>query len=143
MDYAMNAMRTLHAGRHCGCGLTPVPEALGLGSKVETSEIELAQIASSLLDQQYLPNLNRESVAAAIARGAIQKGLVQRQRFRWTPTERFFAGHQLLPLIRRTGITIERSVSFRHVLKGQQFVRHPVGAILMGCRVFSAFARIC
>ncbi|MFL9944041.1 hypothetical protein [Paraburkholderia graminis] len=131
MDYVMNPMRTLHAGRHCGCGVQPVPEALGLSGTLEAAEIELAQITSSLLEPQYLPNLNHENVAAAIARGAAQKGLVQNERFRWSATEKFFSGHRLLPLIRRTGISIERSLSFRDILKGHQLLRHPVEAILL------------
>ncbi|WP_307243711.1 hypothetical protein [Paraburkholderia graminis] len=131
MDYVMNPMRTLHAGRHCGCGVQPVPEALGLSSTLEAAEIELAKISSSLLEPRNFPELNHKSVAAAIARGAVEKGLVQSQRFCWSATQKFFSGHPLLPLIRRTGISIERSLSFRDVLKGQQFLRHPVEAILM------------
>lgn len=131
MDYVMNPMRTLHAGRHCGCGMHPVPEALGLSSTLETAEIELAQITSSLLEPQYLPNLNHKNVAAAIARGAGQKGLVQKEQFRWSATQKFFASHPLLPLIRRTAISIGRSLSFRDVLKGHQLLRHPVEAILL------------
>jgi hypothetical protein len=111
--------------------MQPVPEALGLSSTLEAAEIELAEITSSLLEPQNLPELNHESVAAAIARGAVEKGLVKSQRFCWSATQRFFSGHPLLPLIKRTGISIERSLSFRDVLKGQQHVRHPVEAILM------------
>ncbi|WP_250481715.1 hypothetical protein [Caballeronia sp. NCTM5] len=98
---------------------------------MEEAEIELAQIASSLLNPQYLPDLHHENVAAAIARGAMQKGLVQNHRFVWGPTDKFFSNHRLLPLIRRTGISIERSLSFRDILKGQQSLRHPLEAILL------------
>lgn len=131
MDYEKHPERVLHAGYHCGCGLKPIAEVTSLSDKHAETEVEVARIASRLLDPGYLPHLNHASVAKAIAEAAMKHRLIRDGRFFWDTTKEYFAQHALRPLVERTGISIERSQTFGDILKGRQFLRHPIQAIGM------------
>ncbi|OAJ55971.1 hypothetical protein A6V36_30475 [Paraburkholderia ginsengiterrae] len=131
MDYEKHPERVLHAGYHCGCGLKPIAEATSLSDRQAETEMEVARIASKLLEPDYLPHLNHASVAQAIAEAAMRHGLIRGGRFFWNTTKEYFAQHSLRPVVERTGIAIERSQAFGNILKGRQFLRHPIEAISM------------
>ncbi|MFL9889338.1 hypothetical protein P0D71_07195 [Paraburkholderia sp. RL17-383-BIF-A] len=131
MDYEKHPERVLHAGYHCGCGLRPIAEATSLLDRHAETEVEVARIASKLLEPDYLPHLNHASVAQAIAEAATRHGLIRSGMFFWDTTKEYFAQHSFRPLVERTGIAIERSQTFGNILKGRQFLRHPIEAIGM------------
>jgi hypothetical protein len=131
MDFQRNPQRTLHAGYHCGCGLTPVKETKGMSDGLAQAEIELSGIASRLLSIDYLPNLGHEGVTSAIAQAAVNHGFVRDGLFFEEPTFDFFNEHPLLPVLERTGFFNADALELSQIMKGKKTLRHPVEAILL------------
>jgi hypothetical protein len=131
MDYANNPGRVLHAGHHCGCGLTALRQAVEMSDSQAGAEIELARISSRLLDHRYLPHLDQQGLAAAIARAAIEHGLVRNGQLIWATTQEYFKEHPFSPVIERSGVGIERGQTLGDILKGRQIIRNPVTAVAL------------
>jgi hypothetical protein len=130
-NYASFSNRTLHAGHHCGCGLKPLDEAALLTDAQAEVEIELARIASRLLDADHLPTLNFQRVANETHNAATELGLVRDGLLRHTEAREFLMASPSSSLLRRAGILKLGSGKFAAFLKGEQVFRHPIPAIAL------------
>lgn len=130
-DYHNNLSRTLHAGHHCGCGLTPLEEATRVTDKQAEVEIELARITSSLLDADYLPNLDVQRVAFETQNAAARLGLLRDGVVRRAELREFLMESPWNPLFKRTGILDSSLCKVPDALRGQKTFRHPIPAISM------------
>ncbi|KAF1038620.1 MAG: hypothetical protein GAK33_01956 [Burkholderia lata] len=131
MDYAANPMRTLHAGYHCGCGLNALPETIQLSDAQAEVEIEVARVASRLLESDYLPNLDHQRIAEEIKSSATKLGFIIDGLFRPEIAKEYFSVSPFNSLLSRTGIPSERTFAFSEIIRGRRFLRHPISAISM------------
>ncbi|TDY24560.1 TniQ protein [Paraburkholderia sp. BL6665CI2N2] len=128
-DYARFPDRTLHAGHHCGCGLKPLPEATLLSDAQSEVEIELARVASRLLNPEYLPQLDFRAVAKETNSAATELGLIEDGELRYSMTKEFLLASPFNSLLRRTGFLSFGGNAFAQILKGYKSLRHPISAI--------------
>ncbi|MFM0137855.1 hypothetical protein [Caballeronia grimmiae] len=131
MDYYRHPELTLHAGYHCGCGLTPLKEAIDLSDDAAAAEIELALTAAKLLGTRYLPHLNLNGTLNAIAHASMNLRILQGGKLSSKVAGDYFATHPLLPLIKRMGLTAQPGTRLTEILKGRTAIRHPVEAIVV------------
>ncbi|MDR5879417.1 TniQ family protein [Caballeronia sp. LZ032] len=131
MDFAKNPERVLHAGHHCGCGLSPIVEASKLSSGESETEIQIARVMSRLLRSDYLPHVDPKAVMTAVARGALKHGLVADGQSNMQSIAEFFSEHPLSTTVQRTGLRKAGDIRFVRVLKGTDGVRHPVEAVIL------------
>jgi len=131
MDFTKNPEKILHAGHHCGCGLSPIVEASKLSSRESETEIQIARVVSRLLASDYLPRVDTKAVMTAVARGALKHGLVTDGRANMPSIAEFFSEHPLSTTVQRTGLRKAGDIGLVRVLKGADGVRHPVEAVIL------------
>ncbi|WP_143048364.1 TniQ family protein [Burkholderia sp. WP9] len=130
-NYASFSERTLHAGHHCGCGLTPLLEATQMTDAQSESEIGLARIASQLLDSDYLPTLDFRRVAKETSRAAVELGLVRDGESRYARIREFLSDSPFNALLRRTGIFAASRTKLTRIFNGDSCMRHPLSALTL------------
>lgn len=129
-DFRRHPNLTTHAGRHCGCGLRPLPQTTTLSNAEVASEIEMAKAASKLLQPNYFPNLNHIGIATLVAKSARALRLVEDSGVNWRRADAHFKDVPHARLISRTSLLLGRP-HVSTVLRGKGVFRNPLHNVVL------------
>lgn len=121
---------TTHPGRHCGCGLRPLPLTSTLSDADIASETEMAKAVSKLLQPNYLPQLNRFGISTLVAKSASGLGLAKDISVNWRRTEEYLKDGPHARLISRTSLLLGRA-QVGAVLRGKAVFRNPLQSVAL------------
>lgn len=133
--------KTTHPGRHCGCGLRPLPLTTTLSDADMAPEIEMAKAASKLLQPDYLPQLNHIGIASLVAKSASGLGLAEDIAVNWRRTEEYLMETPQARLISRTSLLLGRK-QVGAVLRGKAVFRNPLQCVALLIALYGTWDKV-
>lgn len=102
--FARDHNKLVWPGKHCGCGLKPLDEVLGMTSAQQEQEIELHRVTKLLLCPDYMPSLNRDVIGEVVRRRTRELGLIESDVIQTKLAHAYLANHSTKKLLERCGV---------------------------------------
>lgn len=130
--FARDHNKLVWPGKHCGCGLKPLDEVLGMTSAQQEQEIELHRVTKLLLCPDYMPGLNRDAISKVVRHRSRELGLIESDVMQTKLAHAYLSNHSMKRLLERCGVLSIEGPSNDH-LTGKLVYLNPLqsSALLM------------